>query len=322
MNLYTLERYHGRGSRYHCPNCNRKQTFTQYVNIETDEPLAGHVGRCNREDGCGYHYPPRQYFAETRGFKPVSFSRFTPAKVFDTLPRQHVENSAKVYFQNNFVCFLSKCLGEYAALKLAELYKIGTSKHWPGATIFWQIDVNDNVRTGKIMLYNQTDGHRVKQPFNHIHWVHSLVSNSSTGSSSKHAEKQTATTTATFQLRQCFFGEHLLHTDPYKTVAIVESEKTAIIASFFYPKYIWLAAGSLQGLSREKYSVLKDRNIRLYPDVNGYEKWKQKAREMRARLPAAQVTVDDTLERVATEEERERGIDIADRWIEQLNLNQ
>ncbi len=196
--------------------------------------------------------------------------------------------------------FLSKLFGEYVALQLAERYKIGTSKHWFGSTIFWQIDVNDKLRTGKIMLYNGTDGHRVKKPFNHIHWVHSLIGNTN------------------FNLKQCFFGEHLLNSDPYKTVAIVESEKTAIIASFFYPKYIWLAAGSLEGLSREKYNVLKDRNVKLYPDVNGYDKWKQKAREMRARLPNARISVDDTLERTATEEERRQGIDIADRWIDQL----
>lgn len=301
MHRYILEPYHGRATRYPCPKCgHRRHTFKRYIDTETNQSLADHVGKCDREESCGYHCPPREYFAAAPGTMPVSFSQPMHAKVFDTLPRRHVDDSAKVYFQNNFIRFLSKYLGEHVALKLADLYKIGTSKHWPGATIFWQIDINDKVRTGKIMLYNETDGHRVKKPFNHINWVHSLAGN------------------ANFNLKQCFFGEHLLTSDPYKTVAIAESEKTAIIASFFYPKYIWLAAGSLEGLNRDKYNVLKDRNIRLYPDVNGYDKWKQKAREMKARLPGAMITVDDILERTANEEERTRGIDIADRWIEQL----
>jgi hypothetical protein len=137
MHRYILEPYHGRGSRYLCPNCgHRRHTFKRYIDIETHEPLADHVGRCDREEGCGYHYPPREYFAATPGFKPVSFSQPAPAKIFDTLPRHHVANSAKVYFQNYFICFLSKCFGEYVALQLAERYKIGTSKHWFGSTIF------------------------------------------------------------------------------------------------------------------------------------------------------------------------------------------
>jgi len=105
---------------------------------------------------------------------------------------------------------------------------------------------------------------------------------------------------------------------PFKTVAIAESEKTAIICSFIYPEYIWLAAGSLEGLSRNKCRVLKNRRVILFPDVNGYDKWKLKAREMNLRLPTANFTVDTALERTATPDERTRGIDIADRWIEQI----
>src|SRR5690349_7136627 len=54
-------------------------------------------------------------------------------------------------------------------------YRIGTSKHWYGATVFWQIDVKDEVRTGKTMLYNVETCKRVKYPYSHIAWVHKLV---------------------------------------------------------------------------------------------------------------------------------------------------
>jgi hypothetical protein len=40
---------------------------------------------------------------------------------------------------------------------IAQFY-IGTSKHWPGATIFWQIDHQGRIRTGKIMLYDPRGG--------------------------------------------------------------------------------------------------------------------------------------------------------------------
>lgn len=48
----------------------------------------------------------------------------------------------------------------------------------------------------------------------------------------------------------CLFGEHLLSGKP---VCIVESEKTAIIASFFYPDYDWLATGGASGANKADY---------------------------------------------------------------------
>lgn len=85
-------------------------------------------------------------------------------------------------------------------------YRIGTSNHWPNATIFWQIDQQQKVHTGKIMLYDYHTGHRVKDPFNHIVWVHKSEN------------------TKNFHLKQCLFGLHLLRPDT-KIVAIVEAEK-------------------------------------------------------------------------------------------------
>ncbi len=85
-------------------------------------------------------------------------------------------------------------------------YRIGTSNHWPNATIFWQIDQQQKVHTGKIMLYDYHTGHRVKDPFNHIAWVHKSEN------------------TKNFHLKQCLFGLHLLRPDT-KIVAIVEPEK-------------------------------------------------------------------------------------------------
>jgi len=62
----------------------------------------------------------------------------------------------------------------------------------------------------------------------------------------------------------CLFGEHLM-TD--KKVYIVESEKTAVIASWFYPHYDWVACGSSSGLSdgtddtNDKITVLKGKQV-------------------------------------------------------------
>ena len=302
---YKLEPYKGMNTRYHCPapNCGNGKTFVRYINTETNVQIHSTVGRCNRSDNCGYHYTPKQYFADNqhlfttnnkanysshcqhnkaKEIKPVSF-----------IPIDVLKASLKAYDTNHFIKFLIALFGVEVAKQLISCYFIGTSKHWIGATVFWQVDKYGKIRTGKIMLYNPTTGKRVKQPFNHIHWVHKAV-------------KQPQ-----FELKQCLFGEHLL-IDTTKPVAIVESEKTAVIASVYLPQFIWLAVGSLTNLNAEKCSVLKGRNVILFPDLNGFEKWTIKANEL---SHLAIFTVSDLLERKATEAERKQGFDLADYLI-------
>ena len=69
------------------------------------------------------------------------------------------------------------------------------------------------MRAGKIMGYDAVTGHRIKEPFNQVNWVHSVRK------------------VPDFHMQQCLFGEHLLSDTSAamsaKPVAIVESEKTA-----------------------------------------------------------------------------------------------
>ena len=300
---YTLEPYNGMNTRYRCPSCQQTdKTFSLYIDTVTGEHLHPDVGRCNRESNCGYHYTPKQYFQDNNiSFnkpqlqeykhrpvipqpKPVSF---IPFEVF----KASLNTSA--FETNYFVQFLISLFGIEVASQLVSRYFIATSKHWNGATVFWQIDTQGKVRTGKIMLYSPTTGKRVKVPFNHIYWVHKVL---------KQPE---------FELRQCFFGEHLL-IDKTKPVAIVESEKTAVIASVYLPQLIWLAAGSIDGLNNEKCSILKGRKVILFPDLNGFQKWSSKAKDF---SHIATFTVSDLLERKANEAERKQGFDLVDYLI-------
>lgn len=294
-------------TRYRCPGCNhREKTFTRYIDTETGEHLAPSVGKCNRENNCGYHYKPKQYFQDnkiysTQSFSPTFYKRATSPQATLTvkpkpvsfIPVEIFKASLKSLDANYFVKFL---LGLFPADVISELisrYFIGTSKHWNGASVFWQIDISGKIRTGKIMLYSPATGKRVKEPFNHISWVHKALR------------------LPEFGLRQCFFGEHLIQ-DKTKPVAIVESEKTAVIASIYLPQFIWLAVGSLTNLNAEKCSVLKGRNVTLFPDLKGFDKWNSKAKEL---SHIARFTVSELLERRATEQEHKQGLDLADYLI-------
>lgn len=161
------------------------------------------------------------------------------------LPTSYIDenimrSSQKCYEANNLFLFLSSQFGETATLSLMEKYHVGTSKHWTGATVFWQVDNQGKVRTGKVMLYNPETGKRVKEPYSHVSWVHSLI---------PHMD---------FNLCQCFFGEHLINVAKTKPIALVESEKTALIASYYLPQFIWIASGGKNGCFNTKsLSVLK-----------------------------------------------------------------
>lgn len=310
MNLhrYTLEPYKGMNTRYPCPSCQeRVKTFSRYIDTETGDHLHPEVGRCSRENNCGYHYTPRQYFkdnnisfnsAQPQACKPLNIIlqpkpvSFVPYKLFEKSL-----NPGKQIFQiaesNHFVLFLINLFGVDVTCELVSRYFIATSKQWKGATVFWQVDTHGKVRAGKIMLYDPITGKRIKEPFNHITWVHKVLNQSD------------------FVLEQCLFGEHLL-IDKSKPIAVVESEKTAIIASVYFPQFIWLAVGSLNGLNIEKCRILKGRAVTLFPDLGCYDKWNYKAKEL---SQITIVTVSDLLERKATEADTIQGLDLADYLI-------
>jgi len=301
MNKYILEPYKGMKTRYYCPavNCGKDKTFSLYIDTETGEHIHPSVGRCSRESNCGYHYTPKQYFQDNnisfdtpqpKAYKPLSVA---PQKSISFIPVEVFKASLTGHEKNHFVKFLIDLFGVEVSNELISRYFIATSKYWNGATVFWQIDTQGKIRTGKIMLYSPTTGKRIKKPYKHINWVHKAL---------KQPE---------FELRQCLFGEHLL-IDKTKPVAIVESEKTAVIASVYLPQFIWVAVGSLTNLNAEKCSILKGRTITLFPDLNGFDKWSSKAKEL---SHLANFIVSDLLERKATEAEKQQGFDLADYLI-------
>lgn len=197
------------------------------------------------------------------------------------------------YKRNPLFTFLSGVFGENETARIFQLYCVGTSKKWGGSTVFWQIDRQQRVRTGKIMLYDPATGHRVKEPRSYVSWVH------------------TELRLEHFNMKQCLFGEHLLADNPSKAVAIVESEKSALIATHFMPDFVWLATGGIHGcFNADIIGVLKNRAVILCPDLGAKDVWREKARLLSA--VCSKVVFSDKLEQCATDEQRERGLDIAD----------
>jgi hypothetical protein len=170
-------------------------------------------------------------------------------------------------------------------------YLTGANYFWNNATVFWQIDNKEKIRGAKIMLYNSTTGSRIKKPYNYISWLHKAIKEPD------------------FNLNQCLFGLHLINEDYQKDIAIVESEKTAIIMSIILPDFIWLATGSKSNFKLELLEPLKKRNCFAYPDKGEFNNWNKKATELKTK--GYKIVVSDLLEQTNFN----NGFDLADYYL-------
>lgn len=284
------------GEKWFCPDCGKK-TFVCYLDCD-GEIINEKVGKCDRADKCNYHYTPKEYFSENGNDRPITKKKpkvYKPEPPISYIDTDIFKKSLKAYRQNNFIQFLNRVFNPHLVDGAIKEYFVGTSKHWSGSTVFWQIDRFGKVRCGKIMLYNPTDGKRVKKPFSHITWVHTVMH------------------LTDYNLKQCLFGEHLLRKYPDRGVAVVESEKTAIIASMWYPDIIFLACGGCQNLSNQRCIPLKERRVVFFPDNGKYEEWREKAKELSHLFKS--FVVSDIMEHEAVEQ----GDDIGDLILANIN---
>lgn len=220
-----------------------------------------------------------------------------------TIPFRYVEESAST--NSDFIYFLcglfDKDILESPTIEnLIQQYAIGATRD--GAVIFWQIDSNGKVRTGKIMRYDKETGHRIKEA-GAVQWIHTTM-------------KKKGLLPAEWELTQCLFGEHLIAMHPDRLICLTESEKSAIIAAGVYPQFNWLATGGKSNMSMEKLAVLRGKQVIMFPDIDAYDYWREKAEEM--RKAGVNVVVSDLLEKSASDTDRANKIDLADLLIQQL----
>lgn len=212
-----------------------------------------------------------------------------------TLPFDMVTSREDGREENTLVTWLRNGIGwDYCQRqridKVLEAYHLGTNRR-NGMTIFWQIDEQQRVRTGKMMLYRQ-DGHRDRDTRYNFDWVHSALS--------RHWDDERHEMTydppypfpdiydpSKQEPIQTLFGMHLLNAyGQTGQVNIVESEKTALIMATAYGNHngeVWMACGGLEMLSRERLApiIKQHRRIVLYPDRDGIDRWRAKAENLR-----------------------------------------
>lgn len=318
----------GNGRKYHpCPHCGAYK-FTYYIDRDTGKPLADYVGRCERINSCGYHYPPREYFRNLNSKNKIEMKEEQLAKEITSVVKEERVNrrypKSVDYVKNALFCFLVTVFGKQKVLSTFQKYDVRTStlfrkdSKYGAAFLMRAIDLL--IRQVKEMAYDSKTGKRIKEGQS----VFLLDYNTRSyqlrdGSFSIYLAGKSLMKDYDFKNKLCFFGEHLLAGEVSKPIAIVESEKTAIICDICMPDYIWLATGGKNGCkwtTEEVYQVLKDANqpITLFPDLNATEDWIAKAEKLLAA--GLDVSIYDLEEQEGiTEEDKAKGLDIGDYLI-------
>ena len=243
-----------KGKKGICPNCG-KRTLTLYVDEATSKTMPDKYGKCERVNSCGYWHKP-QFEDKTFFVSPLTIPKkpsYIDSGIVD-LTLGH-EQSNVLY---KWLCSASKVAPGLIRNTFYN-YNVGTAKDC--GVIFWQKDYSDRYRTGKLMYY-LPDGHRNKNKFGN--WIHSLIKSPD------------------FNLKQTLFGMHLLANLPDGSeIAIVESEKTALILNIFKGITALATGGASNfGLIEQNKNILNNFNCNVLPDIGFQDVWEKKITEL------------------------------------------
>ncbi|APA65649.1 DUF6371 domain-containing protein [Maribacter sp. 1_2014MBL_MicDiv] len=276
-------------SKVRCPQCGKPKRLTLFINLNTGEIYPPEFGVCDRIQACGYNKRPDKK-SQLEQVKLIP----KPPKPIDYLDIVEVEKRMSNNAKNHFFEFLKNLIGKEGMAKVREQYKLGTSLIHPGFVTFPQIDTEGRLRQIQEVLYNPKTGERNKKK----------------GSQRWGFEKWKY---PNLNLEMTYFGSHLI-TGNDKPIAIVESAKTAIIASHFIPSYNWVASISLGMLSNERCKSLKGRNVVLFPDLGAEPIWKKKAKYIKGMTS---IKVSDYLNKNSKKYNLNNGDDLADLILKQ-----
>lgn len=196
------------------------------------------IGHCHT---CGRDFWDNDKLTGVTAFNDIGIPIFCTLGIDDL--KDHFDSD----MTSGFAQFLTNVFGEDNSREIIERYYLG---NYYGDVIFWQMDRDKNLRTGKVFQYNH-NGKRQGFP----KWWHKI----------KKME---------CQVNKYFFGGHLID-ESDKPIAIVESEKTACIMSQINANFIWLASGGLTHLSNILCRSISHFDVTLFPDVGFYEQWSE-----------------------------------------------
>ena len=123
-------------------------------------------------------------------------------------------------------------------------------------------------------------------------------------------------------VRHCLFGLHLLSVeDESAPIAIVEREEAAVILSELFPESIWMAYATTPHLSADLFAPLEGRIVTIYPRTDPNLStllYFEDLVSLTLRQYSLDLNVDTPLEDHASDDQKDRCIDILDYLLESL----
>lgn len=307
--------------KFHCPECDKKR-FVRYIDTETGDYLPEKYGKCDREISCTYHLNPYKDGFSNGTETQVTFNSFKKRKIHKPsfIPYQILEGTYKGYDKNTFLQNLLSNIPYPFNLNDIEnvisMYHLGTvtKGYRKGAVTFPFIDKNNNIRAIQVKQFDKNN-HTTGTDF-----LHSIFEKYYTKMNKPIPEWLCGYNKNETKV-SCLFGEHLLSRYPNNPIALVEAPKTAIYGALYFnlPKntedLIWLAVYNKSSLTFDKIKILQGRVVYLFPDLDAYDDWNNKAIIFENKILNIRIITSDLLELHANDIERKKGLDLADYLI-------
>lgn len=135
---FHLQKYRP-GSKTTCPSCGKSRCFVRYIDEQGNICFPENVGKCDRENSCGYHYTPKEYFKDNPDVlemdegngksllsAPYKQADKTPSCIVPSyIPSSYVLRSLSHYSINPLYQYFCHVFGEDETTRLFEMYRIG-----------------------------------------------------------------------------------------------------------------------------------------------------------------------------------------------------
>ena len=176
------------------------------------------------------------------------------------IPMTIVTNYIDLHREDQLRNYLNSILDPLVLEGVWHEYGVGIARD--GRPIFFYYDRAGRCRNGKIMRYTK-DGHRDRKTDGSILAIPSLL-------------QRSGHLPAIATYSGLLFGEHLLAQYSNSPVALVESEKTALVGTAINPEFVWLATGGVNNNNGRPTALLSGRMVTVFPDADATEKWHEK----------------------------------------------
>jgi hypothetical protein len=239
-------------TRTGCPSCGSSDGFAPYVGTKEE----GYCFSCGKVTSSEYASPLLSNL-ERR----------------ERLAKWHSRSMHEaIAFRNGLSAYLLNTLGEPVRSHL-QRWEVGTDAI--GSCVFWHKDEAGELATAKTIAYDSATGKRLKGSSSPIGWnvdgkrvnvdsVYGLAVNVREDNSlviESYAQKKG------YEL-PLYGVQFLAESELAAPVLLVESEKTAVIASYFLPEFVVVACGGAKSLTAKKAAPLMGRVVYVLTDAD------------------------------------------------------